>query len=1067
MLKGVQLPRRWPLGKNLPELKQNQTVTTELQLISAKDKMGSDTAWLARSDDDIWDMQPDSTIPRWHWVNLPHGCPIHGTEIYRKQAYYPWIVDLSWPWKWKIRCPIGGETYPSNDFAHDDMTSGVFPDDGKGCLYNGRKYFFIAPIAQAYSHQMLRVAPDCSQGYLATGDPRYVHKALVALCRLAVEYAYLATMTQHRHRNSVKQLESMGYALFNEGPFIPRSGMTVYGVNQPRYQWLHAEAYDRIFPVIDEDPDIIPFLQRKGFAISTHEDVRRFIEENLFAVWMQATMDGAFMSNEPRDQRGFATMAAVLNYKSGTDFMDWLYDREGAMRNFLTNAYFKDGAPFEATGWYNGIHVSEIASLIDSIERMRDLRPELYPISKYPSLWNRHRYHNIFDFSMDTVTINRSYPSIGDDGSYRDSPVFRQLPIRAWQSGDTQSFEHAYKYFRDPKFAWALVHQPGWQPASGFPYSQQEIAREAAHWPDDWNDKSSIHDGYGLAILRSGSGINKRALWIRYGKARGHAHDDVMDVGLQAYQGVLLSHLGYPRNWSGWESNWITHNVARQIPFQSMTGQAELFSHTDGVSVAEIHAQAFVDKVDGGEGYKIIKDNKQRRLTALIDIDGERFYGVDWYRFAGGNEHWWSFHAQEGEFTTSDLYPELQEKGTLAGLDVPYGDPTWLKTKGASFSENYGWRGPMFGFAYLYNVKHAKPQKPWFADWAIKGGEDLKLHLRLTMIDIDDMSVAICDGRSPAGASPYEMKWLLLNKKGPAPIHSQILALLEPYLVKPTIQKIESLELLNKKDSILATGCVLHLGEYTDTIFLSEDATKEHHTANGMRFASRFGLWREKDGRPVSMVLVGGTLLARGEFGIRLDHPEYRGRIIKVDRGMRKIVISPSLPDASALVGKQIFITSSNRRSTYKVLAAMPVNSGTELHLDTESLIGEGLVKGSEDLRVLTSTSFPLHRVRYYHGARLLNSDNSNEYRLTEVRDKEAALIDPDYHKGVAASKLASDFPIGSWFQVYDYGLGDEVVWPYTVSLTEVGPRLMRILAPIPVQITVPDAYRLVYSDSK
>ena len=48
-------------------------------------------------------MQPDSTLPRWHWVNLPHGCPVHGTEIYRKQAYYPWVKDLSLPWS----CHLG------------------------------------------------------------------------------------------------------------------------------------------------------------------------------------------------------------------------------------------------------------------------------------------------------------------------------------------------------------------------------------------------------------------------------------------------------------------------------------------------------------------------------------------------------------------------------------------------------------------------------------------------------------------------------------------------------------------------------------------------------------------------------------------------------------------------------------------------------------------------------------------------------------------------------------------------------------------------------------------------
>jgi hypothetical protein len=392
-LKDLQLPRRWPLGKNLPELKEKQTITTQAEIEALKGNPGSGTVWLQRSDDEIWAMQPDSTIPRWHWVNLPHGCPIHGAEIYQKGAYYPWEKDLSWPWKWKIRCPVGGEAYPSNDFANGDMTSGEFADDGigGGCLYNGKKYGFIAEICQAYCHQMLRVAPECAKGYLATGDMRYVHKALVAFCRLAVEYAYLATMTQHRHRNSVSQVERFGQAPFSEGPCLEASGFTVYCIDQPGYQWRHAEAYDHIFPAIDKDLEILLFLQRKGFAIKTHEEARRFIEENLFAVWMQGTMDGACHSNEPYEQRGFARTDEMLNYAHGDDFMDWLYHRQGKMRTFVTNAFFRDGAPYESTGGYNGMHVSALGPIVNSIEHLRQLRPELYPEAKYPSLTKSRR----------------------------------------------------------------------------------------------------------------------------------------------------------------------------------------------------------------------------------------------------------------------------------------------------------------------------------------------------------------------------------------------------------------------------------------------------------------------------------------------------------------------------------------------------------------------------------------------------------------------------------------------------------------------------------------------------
>ena len=353
--KGQQLPRRWPLGEALPELKQSQTLGYG---VPSANKEGSG-GWLDVSDDGIWNAQPDSTIPRWHWVNIQKGCPVHGAEVYRKRSYYPWGKDTSLPYRWKIKCPVGAEEYPSNDFGNGDFTSGDSPDDGIGGAFvheSGERYGFLAELAQHYGRQMLGIAPKCANLYRATGDERYVHKALVAMSRLAVEYAYLATFTQHRHRNRRSQVDRIGQGRFDEGVFLKLSGLTDYPINQPGHQVKHAEAYDKIFPAIDQDEKIIPFLQGKGIDVKTHEDVRRFLEENLFAVWMQGSIDGACDSNEPYHQWSASRMALMLNYQRGNDFMDWLYDGEGKMRIFVPNTFFRDGSPYESFGGYNGMH---------------------------------------------------------------------------------------------------------------------------------------------------------------------------------------------------------------------------------------------------------------------------------------------------------------------------------------------------------------------------------------------------------------------------------------------------------------------------------------------------------------------------------------------------------------------------------------------------------------------------------------------------------------------------------------------------------------------------------------
>ncbi len=1054
-LKGIQLPRRWPLGKELPELKEKQTITTEAQKAAAR-KQGGGTSWGDVPDDDIWNLQPDSTIPRWHWVNVQYGCPVHGQEIYTKGAYYPWIKNTAFPYSWKIECPIGNELYPSNDFAKDDFTSGLFPDDGVGGGYvapDGKHYGFIAELSQKYCHVILYVAPACADAYLRTGEMKYVHKALVAMSRLAVEYAYLATMTQHRHRNDTSQVERFGQGRFDEGPIIGQTGLTVYAIDQPGYQVSHAEAYDKIFNAIDQDPDIVPFLQRKGFTnIKSHEDVRRFIETNLIATWMQGVLDGATTSNQPFHQWGAAKMAEMLNYKQGSDFMDWLFNGVGKMRTFVPNDYFRDGAPYESTGGYNSMHVTALGPIVDSVEHLRRMRPDVYTNEKYPALSQSLRYRNVFDFCMETMLIDRTFPLIGDTGSH---PSYSKMPKTSYHDADNNAFEHAYRLFKDPKFAWALAKSPGWTPSLDFPYTKKQIEKEARKLPDTWNDASSIHDGYGVAILRDGKGDKKRALWMMYGRARGHVQDNIMDIGLAANEGTILQHMGYPRNWGYWEYAWSSHNVARVFPYDyTMIAQPQLFSDAGVAQVCEARARSYGEWDKNGNQLPANADYWQRRMLAMVNVGPDQYYCVDLYRISGGKEHWWAFHCQEGNFETTGLNLTKQATGTLAGADVPYGDNEWLE-KHCPNPDIYGFKGVYFPFPWLYNVQKAPSQGVWTADWKLKTGNGL--HFKLTFPQAEGMEVNLCDGKSPAGGSAYEMKWIMMNKQAAEPVKSQVLTLMETYKGQPVIKEASNLTLSGGDESgYAAVGCVVKLADRTDTIFAFADPGVVRTAEGGFKFAGRFGLYAEKDGVPVAMSLVGGTELSKDGFGLKIDKPEYRAKIIKVDHKAATITLSPAPPIVKAIKGATIFITSGNRRLAYKVLDVKSIRNGVQLRLNMDSRIGTGKVTGTKDYMVLTDTPFILHYYGYYEGARMVNAAKNAEYRINEVRHQTAAYIDKLAAPKAKADILAAQFPIGSWFEVYDYGVGDEVIWPYAVSVTRLNTGKYEVKSPVKVKLSLP-----------
>jgi hypothetical protein len=253
-----------------------------------------------------------------------------------------------------------------------------------------------------------------------------------------------------------------------------------------------------------------------------------------------------------------------------------------------------------------------------------------------------------------------------------------------------------------------------------------------------------------------------------------------------------------------------------------------------------------------------------------------------------------------------------------------------------------------------------------------------------------------------------------------------------------------------------SAGCVLRLADRTDTLFASADPAVKRTAPGGFAFAGRFGFYSEKDGEPLAMSLVGGTILTKGEFGIRMDQPEYRAKIAKVDRATETITVSPAPPHPRALVGARIFITNAVRRVAYKVLEARKVSGGVELRLEGDPGIGTGRVTGVEDYKVRTETPFVLQGFRYYLGARLVNADRSAEYRITEVSSKNAALVDREVHPDAKAAKLSREFPADSWFEVHDYGVGDEVAWPYAVSVRRVAPKLYQVAAPVPVKLLLP-----------
>jgi len=87
-LKGTPLPRRWPIGETLPELKQGRTITTQRDIEAAKaGGPGAGERWSRCRTTTSGPCSRTAPFPL-ALVNVAHGCPVHGAEIYTVRPYY-------------------------------------------------------------------------------------------------------------------------------------------------------------------------------------------------------------------------------------------------------------------------------------------------------------------------------------------------------------------------------------------------------------------------------------------------------------------------------------------------------------------------------------------------------------------------------------------------------------------------------------------------------------------------------------------------------------------------------------------------------------------------------------------------------------------------------------------------------------------------------------------------------------------------------------------------------------------------------------------------------------------
>lgn len=901
--------------------------------------------WLAVDDERLRDLVPPPQVPRSGIVNT-NECPVHGQEVLKVASMYGWKMDFEHPYK--VTCPVGGETYPSNDFyaylksgmQDKSLLTGEYVDDGWGyekAPGDKFRYWFVGYYAHWLVRNYLHPAlENLSKAYLITDDPRYAHKCGVLLWQLANYYPdYL-----YEKQSSYGKEVDPSY-----------KGRLLYHTWETWTVEAAALAYDAIFPALAGDTELRQLAGLDAAGLQTH------IEERLLRVMARDITDGShrIQGNWGMHQKAALLVALALDTDSGdpnsSQIVDWVLDNrvpsatytDTSFRDMLVNLLQRDGLPFESPS-YNCGWMTDLAVIADLLR------------ANGVDLWQETRLRSVYTAPLDMLVLGRHTTPLGDSNNMFSGGLGTTAPY----------LERAWAQMRLPAQAKAMV-QTGGQTEFGrdlfTPYLGHEINAMAAA-TDEVGVTSSLLPGRGFVTLQTGAAPHRFGLSLYYGSYYSHVHFDLLNLDLYGYNQPLTPDLGYPETADtydprrfGFLAHTVVHNTCMVDARRSELGRGQLVAFHPGrfAQMAEVtDVAAYPGRV-----------RDYRRTLFLVEADPEHAYTVDIFRVDGGAQHDWLVHGTEAEFSSSLPLSPPREEGTLAGPDVPYGifydDEEMRDGKYGHYYYNY--RGS--AFQWLYNVQEASHQEgfgtaPW-VQWVMNRDPDLfpkdyprGATLRSHLVP-DDETVFACDGTPQRRPQfPEKLKWVVRRRTGDN-LSSAFVTVHESFLGDPYISSVRRLPV---KPAQGALAIEVRLGDRRHIIFSATDLEQEYLVDGTMRVQGRAACVALNAAGGIDMArLFDGRALALG--AVTADGPGVRRATIQSVDYDQALVILEERCLTSADEGRWVPVRSATHEASVRIEQVLAPDRFSYAGQDLRT--GRGTIVRAEGSKV--STNAPLYFV--------------------------------------------------------------------------------------------------------
>jgi oligo-alginate lyase len=898
--------------------------------------------WAAWTDVALWNVVPGAEVPR-SFECSTQGCPIHGRKIFEVNggAFYPWIIDPKTPFK--IKCPIGGETYPSNDYGRfyrsgfKDRSDfkGPYVDDGRGWVApNGERYWFVAHAnhwlwfmhVSAPHENLYTGLAALGRTYLLTGDPRYAHKAAVLLRRIAEVYPNMDYESQSRYGQLMAERDGTRY-----------TGKVLNAIWETYFIAQLAETYDAIWPSIDGDAALHGFYEEDGRA------TRSFIEANIIEEGIDAVYQKRVRGNFGMHQRALLVMAIVRQHADNARYLRDVLDKpDGSaylgLRPALDTLIWRDGEPYESPG-YNLLWLQNISAVATLLPRLG------VDISTLP------RLRRLYDAPMEAIAIGRHTPAIGDTASAYGGVV----------GEDAAVYQRAFRAYADPRYASFLAGfgaggEGGFRDFESLLHPPIAAVRAPEGGRRVPPQPSRLLSGYGVALLNNKADDTGASLY--FGQHGNHFHLDRLHIDLFANGQPMTPDLGYPDAMNEYVPGvftWSTHTVSHNTV---MVDNAPQPGNAPGI--VRLMASGETDRVIDVEAPGTYPQcDVYRRTLVMVDTGPHQSYFVDFFAVSGGRDHLYILHGPPGSFALEGGSWTPPAKGTLAGENVApdqiYDDPVL----GAP-----GYAGPYSGYKGSGLQHFTGVRRHLAGGWTARytHERDPAARLDIRILEAPGDEVMLADARLSPVKSPQLLRYLLVRRTAVRArgLSSEFVSVLEPHSGHPSILSA------GRVTTPGGTAVVLHRGDgRTDVVFRRLGRPAVEFQAGGHRFVAdadalvaSFG----PDAKLESLFFAGGPCVAVDHLAFS-EQTRAAGRVVGVDPAAERVQVAlddtsgrgPSggglqfgAADAGSLSGRIVRFTSEGGTTAYAVADAKVDGNILTLTLRDDLLVGRFRVTSAD-----------------------------------------------------------------------------------------------------------------------